>query len=707
LPAWKKAFFALLTVLTLLGLLEAALWIAGVRPALTGDDPFVGFVSTVPLFVEQTDPDGRTVMVTATNKISIFNPQRFVRDKAPDTFRIFTLGGSTTYGRPYADHASFSGWLRELLPAADPGRRWELINAGGISYASYRIAELMEELVAYEPDLFIVYTGHNEFLEERTYGHLRDLPEGLRSAMGVLARTRTWSAIGNVLRQARKSSAPARDQRSLLPNEVQAKLDRSVGPAAYTRNDALREGILRHFRFSLTRMIQLARAHGAEIVLVKPASNLRDCAPFKAEPTEGIGAQARARSESAVRSADEALDSGHDEEPLAALTEAIAADPRNAQLLYLRGKFLLALGRTDEAVSDFRRARDEDVCPLRALSALGEIVQEVAEQSGTPIVDYPELLAAESVKRTGAPIPGEELFLDHVHPTIDAHRLLALALIETLASEEIVHLGPEWNQSAIEEVTARVEAGIAPEDHARALGNLALVLNWAGKQEESRKLAMQALDSGVEDPTVLMIAARHLALEGRGNEALALFQRALLEDPGSPVLHSQFGMFRAGRGELEAAAAHFFLASLVWADNADYHQQLGSIMLQRGRPDVALASFVEARRIDPRNPSIEARIESARRQLSDHSSSPALPQLEVTRYPSGYPHTLAQTVTNADGKSMVHGIWTQWYDGGGLLRYVDYVDGQPQGVSVRMNREGVITRREAAAPNEPSSPGGN
>ncbi|MFW6168867.1 MAG: hypothetical protein ACODAD_00150 [Planctomycetota bacterium] len=59
--------------------------------------------------------------------------------------------------------------LREFLPVAHPSRRWEVVNAGGVGYASYRVAKLMEELVRYEPDLFIIYSGHNEFLKRRTY----------------------------------------------------------------------------------------------------------------------------------------------------------------------------------------------------------------------------------------------------------------------------------------------------------------------------------------------------------------------------------------------------------------------------------------------------------------------------------------------------------------------------------------------------------
>ena len=170
-------------------------------------------------------------MVTAENKLSLFNAQHFPRKKAAGTFRIFCLGGSTTYGHPYDDKTSFPGWLRELLPVVDPSRRWEVINAGGISYASYRMAMLMEELVAYEPDLFVVEAGHNECLERRTYARIIATPAPIRGLGALASRTRTWTALKYLIYGSsnRSSSAPSGTR---LPGEVAAVLDRSVGPEA-------------------------------------------------------------------------------------------------------------------------------------------------------------------------------------------------------------------------------------------------------------------------------------------------------------------------------------------------------------------------------------------------------------------------------------------------------------------------------------------
>ncbi len=208
-PIWQAIMLPLVSILVFFLLLEGGLALLGIKPVLKTEDPFVGFSSNAPLFVPAPGPRGSQWLVTAENKRGYFNVQGFPQTKAPGTYRIFTLGGSTTYGRPYDDKTSFSGWLREFLPVADNQRNWEVINAGGISYASYRVAHLMEELVNYQPDLFIIYTGHNEFLEERTYGQIRDMSPLVRNTVSVLNKTRTWAAMNSAMQIAGASPATA------------------------------------------------------------------------------------------------------------------------------------------------------------------------------------------------------------------------------------------------------------------------------------------------------------------------------------------------------------------------------------------------------------------------------------------------------------------------------------------------------------------
>ena len=71
--------------------------LAGVRPILVDEDPYVGFQSTLRLFAP--DPDAGLYR-TAGNKLTLFNPQSFALDKPAGGFRVFTVGGSTTYINP-------------------------------------------------------------------------------------------------------------------------------------------------------------------------------------------------------------------------------------------------------------------------------------------------------------------------------------------------------------------------------------------------------------------------------------------------------------------------------------------------------------------------------------------------------------------------------------------------------------------------------
>ena len=146
LPIWKKILFAIITLTLFFAGIELALKLAGVKPVLVLEDPFVGFAGDIPLYVEQEQPDGTIMYATAKNKLQTFNMQQFPKAKSENTYRIFCMGGSTTYGHPFFDDTSFCGWLREFLYVADPSKNWEVINAGGISYASYRVTRLMIEL---------------------------------------------------------------------------------------------------------------------------------------------------------------------------------------------------------------------------------------------------------------------------------------------------------------------------------------------------------------------------------------------------------------------------------------------------------------------------------------------------------------------------------------------------------------------------------
>ncbi len=588
----RKAVFGLVAAALFFGLVELSLLLVGVEPIRYADDPYVGFSSRLPLFVEQAGADGRPWMTTAQNKQSLFNRQRFPRRKDAGTYRIFCLGGSTAFGHPYDDPTSFCGWLRELLPAADPSRAWEAINAGGISYASYREALLMEELVGYEPDLFVVLTGHNEFLERRTYAGLLRSPRWVRELDLGLSRTRSYSLIRRALRGSSPGPAPRRD---LLPAEVDALLDHAIGPDDYRRDDELHEKVIAHYRFNLSRMVGIARSVGAQVLFVAPASNLADCSPFKSEHAAGPGSPERLRHEQRKAAADVAVATQRPAEALALVDEALALDARCAAAQFLRGRALRALGRNREAGEAFRRARDEDVCPLRATTSMCAIVRETAAQRDAPWVDFEALVA----RRAASGVPGRESFLDHVHPTIEVNRLLALAILERLAADGVVRPSAGWGEEAVRRVTLEVEGRIDRFAHAIALRNLANVLTWAGKVGEAERLAREAAELAPDDPTTHNQLGVTLVDSGDVDGAERQFRRALALDPTFALAHNNLGVILEGRGELEAAAEHYRSAVAHRPDYVEAYNNLGLVSIRLRRQDEAQRALESALDLNP------------------------------------------------------------------------------------------------------------
>jgi len=700
LPFWKAAILSMVAIGLFFGFLEGVLAIIGVRPTLLDKDPFVGFVSSVPLFVPGIDPDGRQILTTAANKLSNFNHQQFYKKKPAGTYRIFCLGGSTTYGRPYNDATSFAGWLRELLPRADPSRRWEVINAGGVSYASYRVARLMKELALYEPDLFIIYTGHNEFLEQRSYGALRDAPGVVKSTAALLARTRTWAAMSLLIKRMNISSSPKQDERFRLTGEVDTQLEK-YGPDIYERDDNLRDKILMHYRLSLKRMVDIAESVDAEVIFVTPASNLKDFSPFKSQHTDGLGESDRLLVENLLANGLESIRESSWSKALQIMDEALLIDPRFAELHYRRGKVLFALGQHEEAKAAFRRARDEDVCPLRALSPMQEELAEVSRETGSPLVDFVDLLEQRLSAEQGHRVLGEEYFLDHVHPTIEVNRMLALWLVEAMSEGGILQPVDTWGEQAIAEVSSQIEARLDPELRTLSLVNLAKVLTWAGKIEDASPLASQALASGTEDPWIIQeaasILAMHYGLQGNTAEEQKYFRMALNVNPGSPDVHYKIGLRSIYRQnpELEVAAAHIFFAAVFWSGQHRYliHQHLGRIMAERGRYAAAFSELREARRLNPKDKENEFFLARLLERLGPEARNIGQPKVALERYPSGALFIIAQMKPDATGRYIPDGIYTEWYEGGELKRFVDYVGGVVHGVDMTWDPNGQVISR--------------
>ena len=284
---WFRLFAVLAGLLPLVAL-EGGLRLFDVGRPADAPDPFVGFNRNFPLFERQGG-----VYRTSRSRAPFIASQEFPAEKPPGSFRMFCFGGSTVYGHPYTGETSFPKWLELELAGRDPSRAWQAINCGGVSYASYRIAPMVQEILRYQPDLIIVATGHNEFLEDRTYHSLKT-----RSALWSWVQRTAYSLhTVNLVRQSlHRDSSVARSsvEGAELSPHVNTRLDYASGYASYRRDEGWWQNVAAQYDDSVRQIVAACRAAHVPVLLIRLGSNLRDCPPYKSEHRTGLDAGAEA-----------------------------------------------------------------------------------------------------------------------------------------------------------------------------------------------------------------------------------------------------------------------------------------------------------------------------------------------------------------------------------------------------------------------------
>jgi len=514
-------------------LAEAALRVLDVGRPEDSADALAGFNRRLPLFVRQDN-----VYRIAHAREPFFLPQEFPADKPRNGLRVFCFGGSTVHGHPYKGDTAFPKWLELELAATNPTRSCQVINCGGVSYASYRLAPLVKEVLHYQPDLVILATGHNEFLEDRSY-------QALKSRLASWAGLQNAAYSVRLVNVARHWVGGGADRKPPLSPEVETRLDQASGYASYHRDDAWHEQVVAQFNESMRTMVADCRAAGVPVMLIKLGANLRDCPPFKSEHRAGLSA-----------GQERAWQDAFDAAGLAAATnlrlaleryrEAEAIDGEHALLAYRIARTLDRLGQKSEARTYYLKARELDVCPLRIIQPLEEVLGRIAVDTSTPLMDAGALLAAQAPDA----IPGFDCYLDHVHPNIGGHQRIARALA---AEARLRHLTPgatTWQEEARQHAYAAHLKQLGPRYLADGRRRVAWLDTWARRQ----RLLEETTPRDAQD--YVRVGFRCLDL-GDEEEAWKALDEALRRDS------STFGLIRARAGEIRSRGYPDSAASLL------------------------------------------------------------------------------------------------------------------------------------------------
>jgi tetratricopeptide (TPR) repeat protein len=550
------------------------------------------------LFIPGEEDKGSVTYHLNPVKERHFNRQSFVMPKPSQTYRVFAFGGSTTYGNPYIGRTAFVAWFKQLIENFGLPMSYESVNAGGISYASYRVARLVEEMAEFSPDLYLVYSGHNEFLEARTFGDIRDQAAWLRNARAVLQRSRIYTLIADLARRMQ----PLREvHRAQLSAEVEATLEEVGGPELYHRDAAFRDGVIRQYEHSLRRMARFSKARRIPLVLCTVPSNLSGVSPFKSEHRVDLGERDLMSWESDFIRARAAVRRGDFLEALRALQEAEALDDQYALLHFEKGKVLSALGRNAEAFASFSRARDEDIVPLRAIGVFNDIVRRVAEEEGVVLAD----VEAFFIRVAEHGIPGNDLFVDHVHPSIEGQQMVAWVIVDAATKAGIVPLSADtWQQSmpAARAYLAQRSAEI-PERY-RSMGEWGVgrLFFWAGKYMEAEPALARAWLTVRDVKEIPKQLAQIALLRGDAKGAMHLIEEARRIDPRDEDLLLVQANAQIMLGEPGKAMAA--LEEIHTVRPAGVHHAKGLALEALGRGQEAGTEYLRAVELAPEVPSL-------------------------------------------------------------------------------------------------------
>jgi lysophospholipase L1-like esterase len=501
----------------------------------------------------------------------------FPPEKPAGGFRAFALGGSTTAGFPFHVNASFPGFLEDALRARFPGRSIDVINCGMTAINSFTVLDFVSQLVEREPDLLIVYMGHNEFYGALGAGAANRSAgsRGITLLQMKLARLRTYQLASAGMDRARRALAGGRAPagRTLMASMVREKQIRL--------GDRVHRVAETNFRANLDAILDIARAHNVPVILSTLTSNLRDLAPFGSAHREGLSPADRERADALLARARGRSDAIGD------LEAAVAADSTYADARFALGRALDRAGRAAEARSEYIAARDHDVVHFRACSRMNEIVRDVAARRGAPLVDMEAAFAA----RSPDGIPGRGLFLEHLHPNLDGAMLMADAFEAAIEAMGLIAPAP-WPEGAARSREDRIwDACVTPLDLELARLRIAAL---------TRQWPFDKAYAGLPSPYP---PARE--------DVRRIGEQVLRKQTTLEKAHEILGREYATAGELESALAEFCALAKIFPVVPTGARLSGDILMQLGRPDEAAAYYGRAVSAAPQDAALRRRLDAA------------------------------------------------------------------------------------------------
>jgi tetratricopeptide (TPR) repeat protein len=328
------------------------------------------------------------------NKYSHTTPlsDKFLKQKPTNSYRIFVMGESTVQGFPYDANLAFSRILYRRLQDIFPERFIEVVNLGLTAINSYTLLDLTDEMLEQQPDLVLIYAGHNEYYGALGVASMENgsIPHWLKKLHLKLIHLRIYQllqrGIGNIFNSANPTA-----QRDINATLMEKMVGRNLIPYS---SAIYKEGIIQ-FSENMSNMLRKIKDAHIHIIISDLVSNVRDLPPFQSVSFESYS---------------------------------------RADSIYAHAQQLEANHFYDEARKEYLRAKDLDVIRFRASEDLNSVISNLTDSLKIFHVSLKSIFEHFSSNS----FVGNNLMTDHLHPNIDGYFLMTEGFINAILENRLI-----------------------------------------------------------------------------------------------------------------------------------------------------------------------------------------------------------------------------------------------------------------------------
>ena len=508
-----------------------------------------------------------------------FKPSLLRKQKTKNTVRIICVGESSMFGVPYQMTATIPGMVRRQLQHLYPEKEIEVINLGASAINTNVILHLTKEFLRLQPDLVLIYTGHNEF-----YG-----PDGIGASwiekqFPVITQWKYTVRNLSIIRLAQSFGNSLPQTQSL-----EANLMKQVSNGALVdlnSNDA--QLVFNNFERNLFDIIQSFRKFNIPVIVSDVTSNLQ----FFPFAYDSIPSNDYTEIQNVIAS--KKFDSA-----LNKFNTLPHLDSTNAYQQFLLGTIYSGLNDFAKAHSCFESARDNDLLKFRAPGKINAIIKNVCAKHSIPFFSSDSIFRQHSVNG----ISDTTLFWEHLHPKANGYYLIANGFVEKIQQENIFPRQPHVNKLPFSDDSLHISwldrafADVSMKNLTSKwpFSNFSVEQSFYSKADPVlKKIVNDVYSMGKVWDEGCYETAQRFWITGNIQQAITTYRAVIDEYPYNFYAHYLLASALSQTGNIDEAILHYTISI---NSNPGYpfpKLDLGLIKINQGKFDEAIKILTEA-----------------------------------------------------------------------------------------------------------------